>query len=176
LQSIRTLKASGLESDFFARWAGHFANLSNTRQELGLSNQYLGILPPLLTGLTTLLILTVGGLRVINGALSMGQLIGLHSMMASFLMPVNNLVSLSSVMQDLEADLNRLDDALENPVEAESVPTADAGGVDARLDGALEFRNVSFGYNPLAPPLIENLSFRLEPSRRVALVGGSGSG
>lgn len=180
LQSIRTLKAAGLESDFFARWAGHLANLSNTQQALGFSNQCLGVLPPLLTGLMTTLILTAGGLRVMNGALSIGQLIGFHSMMISFLMPVNSLVGLSAVMQDLEADLNRLDDALDNPVDAEAGlegPAPTAGPAPRpRLSGALEFRNVSFGYSPLAPPLIEDLSFTLEPGRRVALVGGSGSG
>jgi ATP-binding cassette, subfamily C, bacterial len=175
LQSIRTLKAAGLESDFFARWAGHFANLSNTQQALGLSNQCLGVLPPLLSGLMTNLILTAGGLRVMNGALSIGQLIGFHSMMTSFLMPVNSLVGLSATMQDLEADLNRLDDALDNPVDAEAAPAGPAQ-TPPRLSGTLEFRNVSFGYSPLAPPLIEDLSFTLEPGRRIALVGGSGSG
>lgn len=176
LRSIRTIKASGLESDFFARWAGHFANLSNTRQELGLSNQYLGVLPPLLTGLMTLLILAAGGLRVMNGALTIGQLIGFHSMMASFLWPVNNLVSLSVLMQDLEADLNRLDDVLTYPVHAEPAADLETFPAKPRLDGTLEFRNVSFGYNPLAPPLVNGLSFRLEPGRRIALIGASGSG
>jgi NHLM bacteriocin system ABC transporter peptidase/ATP-binding protein len=177
LQSIRTLKAAGRESDFFAKWAGHFANLTNTQQELGLSNQYLGVLPPFLTGLMTMLILVAGGLRVMNGALSIGQLIAFHSMMASFLLPVNHLVSLSAVMQELEADLNRLDDALNNVVDpAGGEGPARAGGPAPLPAGRLEFRNVSFGYSPLAPPLIENLSFHLEPGRRLALVGGSGSG
>jgi ATP-binding cassette, subfamily C, bacterial len=40
----------------------------------------------------------------------------------------------------------------------------------------LKVRNLTFGFNPLAPPLIENLSFTVRPGQRVALVGGSGSG
>jgi ABC-type bacteriocin/lantibiotic exporter with double-glycine peptidase domain len=111
-------------------------------------------------------------------------LIGFHSLMVSFLMPVNGLVGLSAAVQSLEADLARLDDALRNEVDPHASPLvvetpADAatdGAPTVRLQGRLEFRNVSFGYNPLGAPLIENLSFTLNPGQRVALVGGSGSG
>jgi ATP-binding cassette, subfamily C, bacterial len=120
-----------------------------------------------------------------NGALSLGQLIGFYSMMTSFLLPVNSLVNLSTTMQTLEADLSRLDDALRNAADPEAPPLAAEpgdtahsahGAREVRLQGRLEFRDVTFGYNPLSPPLIEGLSFTLNPGQRIALVGGSGSG
>jgi len=179
LQTIRTIKASALESDFFERWAGHFARLMNTRQEIDLLNQSLSLLPVFLSGAMTILILAVGGFRVMNGALTIGQLVGFQALMTSFLLPVNNLVSLGSVMQLLETDLSRLDDVLRNPVEAGS-RSFTAGGNSwagkSRLSGRVELRNVSFGYNPLGAPLIEGLSVIVEPGQRVAFVGASGSG
>jgi NHLM bacteriocin system ABC transporter peptidase/ATP-binding protein len=179
LQSIRSIKASALESDFFQRWAGHYAKGVNAWQEFGLVNQITGVMAPFLTAVMTVLILVVGGLRVMNGLLTIGQLIGFQALMASFLLPVNNLVALGATLQTLEADLTRLDDVLRNPREPaterieQSKNTAEAA---VRLKGSLELRNISFGYNPLAPPLIENLSLRLEPGQRLAVVGGSGSG
>jgi ATP-binding cassette subfamily C protein len=68
LQNMETLKASALESDFFARWAGHYTKALNARQELSVTNQTLGVLPALLASLASLLVLTVGGLRVMDGS------------------------------------------------------------------------------------------------------------
>ncbi len=179
LQTIRTIKASALESDFFEKWAGHFAKLINTQQKIDLLNQNLGLLPVFLSGLMTVLILGVGAFRVMNGALTIGQLIGFQALMVSFLLPVNSLVSLGAVMQLLETDLSRLDDVLRNPAQPEPASmaqTANSWPGGYRLTGRVELRNVSFGYNPLGEPLIEGLSVIAEPGERVAFVGASGSG
>ena len=175
LQSIRTLKASGLESDFFARWAGFFANMYNAQQELGILNYSLGVLPPLLTALMTASVLVVGGLQVVHGRMSIGTLVLFQSLSMSFLQPVNSLVGLGETVQAVESSLTRLDDVLESPT-AEDVPLESAPDIQVRLRGHVEFRNVTFGYNPAAPPLISNLSFSARPGQRIAFVGGSGSG
>lgn len=74
LQSMETLKASGLESDFFARWAGYYAKAINAQQSMAVTNQTLGIVPSFLSGITGMLVLVIGGLRVIDGAMSIGIL------------------------------------------------------------------------------------------------------
>jgi len=175
LQTIRTLKASGLEPEFFARWAGFFANFSNCQQELSAVNYYLAVLPPLLFSLMTISVLAVGGLEVIHGSMSIGMLVAFQSLSASFLQPVNSLVSLGANIQDLETQLNRLDDVLESPASDEPA-LASVPEMNARLRGHVEFRNVTFGYSPLAPPVISDLSFSIRPGQRIAFVGSSGSG
>jgi ATP-binding cassette, subfamily C, bacterial len=70
LQSMETLKASGLEADFFNRWAGYYANAIDARQEINITNQGLGILPSFLSTITSMLVLAVGGLRVMDGNLT----------------------------------------------------------------------------------------------------------
>ncbi|MBD2165413.1 NHLP family bacteriocin export ABC transporter peptidase/permease/ATPase subunit [Calothrix membranacea FACHB-236] len=182
LQSMETLKASGLESEFFSRWAGYYAKSINARQEMDTTNQTVGVLPSFLTSITSMLLLVVGGLRVMDGVLSIGMLIAFQALMQRFLEPVNSLVSLAGELQEMEGNLSRLDDVLHNaidPAVSEETPLATAYDVpkaNVRLQGYVELRNITFGYNRSAAPLIENLNLSLKPGQRVALVGGSGSG
>jgi ATP-binding cassette subfamily C protein len=193
LQSMETLKASGLESDFFTRWAGYYAKAINVRQDMDSLNQGLGILPAFLSGITSMLLIVVGGLRVMDGALTIGMLVAFQSLMQQFMQPVNQLISLGGDLQELEGNLNRLDDVLGNRVEGDKGNKGDKGEISlptpplspsptfstlpsAKLEGYLELRNITFGYNRTAPPLIENFSLSVKPGQRVALVGGSGSG
>jgi ATP-binding cassette, subfamily C, bacterial len=179
LQSMETLKASGLESDFFARWSGQYAKSVNAQQQMEVSNQLLGLVPTLLSAMTMLLVLAIGGWHVMEGSMTIGMLVAFQSFMQSFMAPADHLVNLGSQLQTLEGDVNRLDDVLQNPIDPalqenedidEYSPTAD------ELVGSLKLRNISFGYSRVAPPLIEDFSLTLWPGQRVALVGGSGSG
>jgi NHLM bacteriocin system ABC transporter peptidase/ATP-binding protein len=178
LQTIETLKATGSESDLFVRWSGYQAKVVNARQELERYTQILDAVPPLLGAVNTALILGIGGLRVMNGSLTLGGLVAFQILMASFMGPINRLVSLGGRLQMVEGDMNRLDDVLRYRVDdsaslaAEPVPA----GEPVKLTGRLELRDVSFGYSRLDPPLIEGLNLTLKPGARIALVGGSGSG
>jgi NHLM bacteriocin system ABC transporter peptidase/ATP-binding protein len=181
LQSMETLKASGLESEFFSRWAGYYAKAINARQEMDTTNQNLGVLPSFLTSITSMLLLAVGGLRVMDGVLSIGMLIAFQALMQRFLEPVNNLVSLAGELQEMEGNLGRLDDVLRNAIDPAveqdiSISPTQLPAANVRLQGYVELRNITFGYNRSASPLIENFSLSLKPGQRVALVGGSGSG
>ncbi len=235
LQSMETLKSSGLESDFFSRWAGYYAKSINAKQEMDVTNQTLGVLPSFLSRIASMLLITVGGLRVIDGHLSIGMLVAFQALMQQFMQPVNNLITLGSSLQEVEGSITRLDDVLCNPTDRGSgigdrgsgdkgtretrgqgnagieeqggqrgqggqqemkdifdklsgledesvaasprhrVPTSFAAPT-TKLQGYVELRNVKFGYNRVAAPLIENFNFSLKPGQRVALVGGSGSG
>jgi NHLM bacteriocin system ABC transporter peptidase/ATP-binding protein len=181
LLNIENLKATGSESDFFARWSGYYAKAANAQHQLALQTTLLSAVPPLLLALSTALLLGVGGLRVMDGRLSMGMLIAFQALMLAFLAPVTSLVNLGSTLQEVRGDMNRLDDVLrartermDEPAPAEGEPAPVAA--PSRLDGRLELRRVSFGYSRLDPALIQDFSLDLRPGMRVALVGGSGSG
>ena len=184
LQTIETVKASGSEPDFFSRWAGHQAKVVNAGQQLQLTEIFLGAVPPLLLSVNVALVLGIGGLRVIDGHLTMGMLMAFQSLTLAFLTPVNRLVGLGGQLQELQSGLNRLDDVLRAPLDpsardlAEPSTRSDATtSADAsKLEGYLTLREVSFGYSRLDPPLIDRLSLELRPGSRIALVGGSGSG
>jgi ATP-binding cassette subfamily C protein len=175
LMSIETIKASGLESDFFSRWAGYYARAINIQNNLGVLNQRLGVLPSTLQSTANTALLLFGGLQVMDGKLSIGDLVAFQSLLSSFLDPVNNLVGFGSTLQDLEGDLSRLDDVLQNPPDQRVEPT-NITIATPRLQGTIELRDITFGYSRVSPPIVENFNLLLRPGQRVALVGASGSG
>ncbi|NEP07108.1 MAG: NHLP family bacteriocin export ABC transporter peptidase/permease/ATPase subunit [Okeania sp. SIO4D6] len=176
LQSMETLKASALESDFFSRWSGYYAKTVNTQQQLEVTNQALEILPTFLSSLTSVLVLVVGGLRVMEGELSIGMLVAFQSLMLNFQEPVNTLVGFSSTLQELEGDLNRLDDVLSNETQEEAEGEKEQVFEESKLKGYVELRNITFGYSQVDPPLVIDFNLSLQPGQKIALVGGSGSG
>lgn len=185
LQMIETIKASGGEDDFFRKWAGYMTKVVNAEQRNAGWGIFLNAVPTVLSALTTITILTLGSLRVMDGYMTIGMLVAFQSLMNSFSEPVENLVGLGGKLQEAKGDMNRLDDIMKAPIDAQTEQNAykfeygqnfDYNIITRKLEGYVEFRNVTFGYSRYAEPLIEDFSLKIEPGERVALVGGSGSG
>jgi NHLM bacteriocin system ABC transporter peptidase/ATP-binding protein len=180
LRMIETLKATGSESEFFGRWAGYQAKALRGQQNLGLMSELTSCVPPLVNMLSTMTVLLVGGLKVMHGDLTVGMLVAYQSLVGSFTRPLNSFVTFGATLQELEADMNRLDDVLRFPQDRQYLREEPAEAEGARptvkLAGEVELRNVTFGYSPLEAPLIENFNLVIKPGQRVALVGSSGSG
>jgi NHLM bacteriocin system ABC transporter peptidase/ATP-binding protein len=176
IRTIETLKASGLEDDSFAYWAGIQAKALNAEQDLGFYSATLEIFPTLFAGLTMAAILGVGGLRVIEGALTLGGLVAFQSLMASFSAPITSLVQLAGSVQTIAGGLARLDDVYNYPASSAERSQRSPADMPPKLFGRLELKAIRFGYSAMEPPLIDGLSLALEPGMRIALVGSSGSG
>lgn len=179
ISMIETLKASGRENDFFTNWIGYLAKVTNAQQQLGWLSTRLNTIPPLLTSLTTSAILGIGALRIMDGQMTLGALVAFTYLMNNFINPVNQLVSVGAMLHETESDMGRIDDVMNYEVdnqfrEENAVKTESAK--QNKLVGYFEMDNVTFGYNPTIPPLIEKFNLKLKPGSRVALVGGSGSG
>jgi NHLM bacteriocin system ABC transporter peptidase/ATP-binding protein len=175
LQSIETLKATGTEGDFFAKWAGHHARALNSEQTLSVYQQASNLVPPLMSSLTAAAVLGVGALQVVDGTLTIGTLVAFQSLLMSFSTPIAQLVATASKIQQASADLARLEDVMHYGRDWR-FPETPPPPIETSAAGHLTLKDVSFGYSPLEPPLVENFSLDVAPGHWVALVGGSGSG
>jgi NHLM bacteriocin system ABC transporter peptidase/ATP-binding protein len=176
VRTIETLKASGLEDEAFGHWAGIQAKTLNAEQKLGASSNLLDMIPTLLSGLTVAAILGLGGLRVIEGALTLGGLVAFQSLMVSFSGPITALVNQVGSFQTIKGGLERLEDVYNYPLDRPAQSASAPDSIPPKLAGRIELSNIEFGYSVLEPPLISELSISIEPGTRVALVGPSGSG
>ncbi len=176
LRAIETVKASGLEGERFASWGGRQAKTLNHAQKLGRLTGFVGVVPTLVDALTVATVLCLGAFLVIRGQMTVGDLAAFQTLAASFTVPVGRLAGFSGQLRLIQADLVRMEDIHQS--RPALVGRADRGlaGTDGVLCGEVELRAVSFGYSPLDPPLIKEFSLHIRPGRRVALVGGSGSG
>ncbi len=179
LYIIETLKASASESDFFAKWSGYHAKEINSQQRLGKTTQVLLQLPEFLSEFANVIVLFLGGLIIINGHLTIGSLIAFQGLLGSFMTPVNELTQMGMQMKQVQGDINRLEDVFKYNLDenvSREVELENEEEAYQKLEGYIEAKELSFGYNPWDPPLIENFNLTLKPGSRVALVGGSGSG
>lgn len=182
LMAIESLKASGRENDFFSQWSGFHAKVFNAEMQLGATTNILSSVPVFLTALNTAAVIIFGGLKVMEGSLTMGELAAFQALMGAFVGPVNNLVNMTATFQQLEGDMTRIDDVLKYDTDSildldkEEQEFDDDQLKDIRLQGTLELKNITFGYSPIGDPLIKDLCLKLDPGKRIALVGPSGSG
>jgi NHLM bacteriocin system ABC transporter peptidase/ATP-binding protein len=176
VRTIETIKASGLEDEAFGHWAGIQAKALNAEQEFGLSATFLDVVPTLFSGLTFAAILGMGGLRVIEGSLTLGSLVAFQSLMASFSEPITALVNQVGSLQIIKGGMERIQDIYNYPMNTADPAALVSQQYPAKLVGRVEVENVDFGYSILEPPLLTGISLTIEPGTRVALVGASGSG
>lgn len=175
LKDMETFKSSGAEDMLFARWTGLATIAQNGAQSAAAVSAWIAPLPALIGATITVVILVGGGFAVMAGDMTLGGLVGYQTIAASFVAPVAALAGFSAELHQIRSYTGRLDDVLAQ------APDARFAQADPQFDGALPrgrvaLHTVSFGYAPLDPPLICDLSLDLAPGTRIALVGASGSG
>jgi ATP-binding cassette subfamily B protein len=118
------------------------------------------------------LVAVVGGLRVASGAITIGDIQAFIQYSRQFSMPLTQVASMMNVFQSGIASFERVIEFLDAE---EQIPDAAASIDPPPVRGRIEFRDVSFSYDP-DRPLIESLSLVAEPGQTIAIVGPTGAG
>ncbi|WP_200845244.1 NHLP family bacteriocin export ABC transporter peptidase/permease/ATPase subunit [Roseomonas sp. 18066] len=174
LRMIESYRAAGAEAQLLGQVAGTRAAAANITQRLALKRALVEGLPAFIAVLAAAAVLVLGGQRIMEGQMSVGQLVAFQALVIGFMGPVAQLVGVAAQMQDAGANLTLLEDTLQHP-RAEEFETAPTTG-PSRLSGHVELKEVRFGHSRLAAPLLDGVSLTLQPGQRLGIVGGSGSG
>ncbi|HIK90026.1 MAG TPA: ABC transporter ATP-binding protein [Dehalococcoidia bacterium] len=134
-----------------------------------------GVLMPtveLMTGTALAIVLVYGGGRVLNGTTEVGTMVAFLLFVQRFFEPIRTLTMHYALLQRAVASGHRIFELLDIPLDIEDKPDAPPIG---EVKGHIEFKNVTFGYDP-ARPILRNINFMAEPGQTIALVGPTGSG
>lgn len=177
IASIETLKANGNEDDFFVKWSDANAKYLTMAQRQEYYSQFINFVPAALGGVNGAIIMAEGGFSIMDGLMSVGIFVAFQSLMQNFQMPVERITAMSQDIQQTSSQMMKINDVYCYPLDPEKTLTAETMKViPPKLSGRLELKQVNFGYSRTLPKLIKKLNLKLEPGRRVAIVGRSGSG
>ena len=175
VEMIETIKASGAENGFFERWAGYQASVNAQKVKYAKINQYLGMIPSVVSTITGIVVLTLGVWFAMEGTFTVGMIMAFQGVLSSFSAPATTFISAGQTIQEMRTQMERVEDVMEYR-EDDCYKTEVKEESFAKLSGNIELKNITFGYSRLSEPVIKNFSLNIKPGQRVALVGTSGCG
>ncbi len=177
IEMVETIKASGAENGFFEKWAGYQASVNTQQVRFERLNQYLGMIPEFVSSLANIAVLILGVYFTINGKFTVGMIMAFQGFLGSFTAPAQTLILAGQTLQEMRAQMERVEDVMEYPTDVNCDRDELSEDVEySKLSGNVELKNVTFGYSRLAEPLIRDFNLTLKTGSRVAFVGTSGCG
>ncbi len=175
LTGIRTVRSLAIEQTVRWRWEELLNNLVKKSFNADVIGIRLTMLSSTIQTFTSTGLMWFGAWQVIQGELSVGQLVAFNMLVGNVLGPFQRFSQLWNQFQEIVISTERLNDVLEAEPEEDlqHKPRKRLG----QLEGYIRFDNVTFRYHTESKAnILENISFEIKPEQMVALVGRSGSG
>jgi len=173
INGIETVKAYNAEKQASFETEKKFVSLLKTVFKHGYINNIQVSLKGLVDIVGGVVILWIGSVQVLEGNMSIGQLISYNALLAYFLGPMKNLINLQPMMQSAVVAADRLSEILD--LELERDEDEDKKINPSTLNGVINFKNIDFRYGT-RQLVLKNINLSIMPGEKIALVGESGSG
>ncbi len=174
IDMIETIKACGAEDAVFARLMAAGTQTVNTKTQIDKTGVYTTGLFSFLNALGAGAVLIAGIWKILAGSMTMGILIAAQAFVAAMLEPLGDAVNAGIEMQTLKGETARTNDVMHYNEDDKFLD--DSIEQTKEIDGDIELKNISFGYNPLDAPLIEGFNLVIKKGGSIAITGASGSG
>lgn len=171
VSSMDTVKAMAVEPRWSQQWERQLSTYVSAALRATLTGQTATVAVTMISKVVTLAIMWAGAWRVMDGELTVGELIAFNMLAGQVANPILRLAQLWNDFQQVGISMERLGDILNARTEVVGhrarLP---------RLDGAIEFDQVSFRYRPDSAEVLKGVSFSVRPGEVLGIVGRSGSG
>ena len=137
------------------------------RTKIGI---FLGTLSEIVELLGSMAIIWIGSMQVINGKLTLGEMMVFNTLLGYFTEPVKNLIGLQPTIQTAMVSADRLGEVIDLDIEQK-----DERIIPNNLKGDIEIKNLDFRYGT-REQILKNINMKIKKGEKIALVGESGSG
>lgn len=173
ISAIETLKALAVEPQSVRKWeeqlAAYVASSFKVSNLANICHNAISFIQKATSALT----LFFGAKLVIEGKMTVGQLVAFNMLAGHVASPILRLAQLWQDFQQVRISIDRLGDVLNTPAE----PAVNSGQAPSlSLKGEVKFTNVSFRYALDKPQVLSDISLRVSPGESIGIVGSSGSG
>ncbi len=171
LNGIDTIKAFNTENETKLKAEKKFLNLARNALKRGWTTNLQSSLKAYIKVIFNVVIFWIGGIEVIRGNLTLGELLTFNALLVYFLNPIESIINLQPSIQTAIVAAERVENILN--IEKEKIKYK--GSLKPSLKGNIRFENLSFQYNSDSP-VLNNINIDIKSGERIAFVGESGSG
>jgi ATP-binding cassette subfamily B multidrug efflux pump len=171
---IRIVKSYAREESEMKRYA--FESKDFVKKNMNLVRTQALIMPILflLTGMSIIIVIWAGGVKVIQNEITLGELTAFVVFLGFLIWPMIAFGWVTNIIQQGEASMKRLNKIFAEPYEIED--SADTDFSIKEINGDIEFKNVSFRYNPNLPYILKDINLKIPKNSTIAIMGYTGSG
>ena len=174
ISSLDTIKGQGIELPSEWKWGQLYGKQMQAGFKNTITRSISGSASNFLSQLSGLLVIWAGAVLVLQGKLTIGQLIAFRILSGYVTGPILRLATMWQNFQETALSLERISDIIDNPKEIEII------GKDLPpippINGKIEFNNVNFRFSDSSPLILKNINLKISPGSFTGIVGESGSG
>lgn len=171
---IRVIKSYVREANEIKRWSELSREYLNKNMNLVRIQALVMPILYLITGISIIVVIWLGGIKVINGEMNLGEIAAFVMYLGILIWPVIAFGWVMNIIQQAEASMKRLNKIFNEPYEIED---SDLTNYDIKeLKGEIEFKNASFRYSEALPEVLKNINLKIPIGSTLAIVGHTGSG